>query len=140
MLKQDPPKVALITGVSFGLVLHGLSWGLGPCDEAFSAREVSKFILSKTQPDSVVAEYKDHLHGLPYYLRRRMVQIAYPRELLFEPDLSYKQFLFDDIESFRASLPEGRHVVILLNDSDYDAEKFRDYKTHQIGKWYLLED
>jgi 4-amino-4-deoxy-L-arabinose transferase-like glycosyltransferase len=135
--KQESRHSAVATGVGFGCFLMALSFGLHSVDNTYSAREFSYHIKTHLQQDTVVGEYSEQLCGLPYYLRRRIVQVAFPRETLFEEDDGYKSYLFDDIEDFNR-VHKG-HALMVVRRSDYQEEKFPGWKVVERKRWLLLE-
>lgn len=124
--------------VGFAGVLLSLTFGLGPCDEYYSAKKMGEYIHSLPQEGLVVAEFQDHLHGLPYYLNRRIVQIAYPRETLFEHDDEYKKFLFASVDEFLASLSPAQSPLIIMRKGDYAPERFGSFEEKRVGSWVVL--
>jgi len=135
---RDREALATV-GLSFAVVLLFLSGGLAKCDASYSSRELSGALVSAgLDQDVIVAEYKDHLHGLPVYLGRRVVQISFPRETRFEQDDEYKPFLFKDLESFRNSLAPDQKFLLIMSKSDYDEKLFPGLVAERIGRWFVL--
>lgn len=137
----DPARVGdeeeiwfAIPAWSFAAGLLILASALGSCDASYSARA-----LASTLPRGVeVVEVADHLHGLPYYLGRRIVQVAYPRETLFEKPERYRDFLYPDLRSCfdaRGSLP----MTVVLRRSDYEAYCNPDWPFRDVGPWRVVQ-
>jgi 4-amino-4-deoxy-L-arabinose transferase-like glycosyltransferase len=129
---------AVGVALGFGCFLITLSSGFGKTDRAYSARYVSSIIKPHLRADTIVAEYSDQLCGLPFYLRRRIVQVAFARETLFEVDGSYEPYLVSDLHQFH-QLYGDRHALLIVRPSDYDREKLADWTIIQRGRWLVLE-
>ena len=126
-------------GWIFGGLLLVLASALGPSDPAYSARHLSTILL-KTQPmPSIVGEVSDHLHGLPYYLKRRIPQIDYHRETQFEHPDDYRHYLFPDIPSFLADIGPSATSLLVIRRSDYEAHANPEWRVDEAGSWLLLQ-
>ena len=125
-------------GWSFALGLLILASALGPCDEAFSSRQLAQAIQAKQPTGGDLVEVADHLHGLPYYLRRRLIQVSYPREVQFESPEDYQAFLYPDLPSYFASRKIGPSTLIVLRRSDYETYADPAWSHWEIGHWILL--
>jgi 4-amino-4-deoxy-L-arabinose transferase-like glycosyltransferase len=123
---------------AFAACLMILASALGPCDRAYSARSLAKIVTEHEPPICQVVEVADHLHGLPFYLRRRLVQVAYPRETQFETDPGYRRALFPDLDSYFAQNPPQRPTLIILRRSDYDSHANPKWPRQDVGRWVLL--
>ena len=138
-LSQRAEQAVTVVGGCFALVLLLLSSGIGKSDAAYSARKIAEAIESQG-PNTIVAEYRDHLHGLPYYLHHRIVQVSFPRETQFEQNSDYKKFLFTTAEDFFTSLEPSQKALLIIRDSDYEqAELFHGYPHTKFGRWNLVE-
>ncbi|MCA9781284.1 MAG: hypothetical protein KC800_31405, partial [Candidatus Eremiobacteraeota bacterium] len=126
-------------GLSFAAVLILLGGGIGRSDAAYSARQVAA-VIRERESECIVVEFKDHLHGLPYYLDHRIVQISYPRETQFEQSADYRRYLFDSPEDFLATLKPGQKVLVITRNSDLEQAQavFRDSEHIRVGHWDLL--
>ena len=140
LIKQGKPmKATASTGLGFALTLLILSGALGVTDRFYSSRALAEFIIKLEHGDDLlVAEYRDHLHGLPVYLKRRIVQISYPRETQFEKDDEFKSYLFKDIQSFQ-NFAGKRPFLLVLSESDYTPNQFPNFEAHRVGQWYVLD-
>ena len=126
------------SGVAFGTFLIVLSFGFNLTDGAYSSRRLASAILAHADASTVIAEYADHLHGLPYYLDRRLVQVSYPRETQFERTGSVEGFLYPDLQSFLAAQGE-KPIILVLRRSDYSDELFSKWEKIYDGRWLVLE-
>ena len=126
------------SGVTFGIFLIVLSFGLNLTDGAYSSRRLARAILAHADANTVIAEYADHLHGLPYYLDRRLVQVSYPRETQFERTGSVEGFLYPDLQSFLAAQGE-KPIILVVRRSDYSDELFSKWEKIYEGRWLVLE-
>lgn len=129
------------TMTSAGLIFAGcllcLASALGPCEAAFSARPLAK-LAREAHPREIV-EVADHLHGLPYYMNQRLVQVSFPRETQFDPPESYRRYLYPDLDSFLSRGDSPSTYILVLRRSDYDALSPRPPGTVQpSGPWVLL--
>jgi len=127
-------------GLSFATVLLLLGTGIGKSDAAYSARRLAE-VLREQEAESIVVEFKDHLHGLPYYLKQRIVQISYPREIQFEQSRDYRRFLYDSPEEFLASLKPNQQVLVITRDSDLKLAEtlFHSSEHIRVGNWEILK-
>ena len=98
-------------------------------------------MLREQEAESIVVEFKDHLHGLPYYLKQRIVQISYPREIQFEQSRDYRRFLYDSPEEFLASLKPNQQVLVITRDSDLKLAEtlFHSSEHIRVGNWEILK-
>jgi len=126
-------------GIAFGGFLIALSFGLNSCDSAYSARRLALELKPRVTNNTTVAELSDHLHGLPYYLGRRIVQVSYPRETQFERKDSVSPYLYDDLNDFMTAHKDDEHTIMILRDSDYDPASFPGWEVVYRGRWMALE-
>lgn len=126
-------------GLAFGGFLIALSFGLNSCDSAYSARRLALELKPRVTNNTTVAELSDHLHGLPYYLGRRIVQVSYPRETQFEQKGSVSPYLYDDLDDFMTAHKDDEHTIMILRDSDYDPASFPGWDVVYQGRWMALE-
>ncbi len=126
-------------GWIFGGILLVLASALGPSDPAYSARHLATVLLSRQPPPSIVGEVSDHLHGLPYYLKRRIPQIDYRRETQFEQPDDYRHYLFPDIPSFLADLGPSETSLLVIRRSDYETHANPQWRVEEVGPWLLLQ-
>ncbi|HIB65463.1 MAG TPA: glycosyltransferase family 39 protein [Phycisphaerales bacterium] len=139
LLKKARVEDALeASGVAFGAFLIVLSFGLNLTDGAYSARRLATAILARADSETVIAEYADHLHGLPYYLDRRLVQVSYPRETQFEEAGAVDGFLYSNLQEFLAAQGE-KPIILVLRRSDYSDELFSKWEKIYDGRWLVLE-
>lgn len=134
----DDNRGFLLPAGGFALGLLLLAGALGPCDGAFSARSLARSL--RAEPGAAVVEVADHLHGLPYYLKRRLVQVAYPRETQFDSPASYSRFLFPDLAAYFAARQGSREpTYIVLRRSDYDAYSQPGWSVvEEAGPWRVV--
>jgi hypothetical protein len=130
----DDDRWFAIPGLSFAAGLLTLASALGPCDAAFSARSLSATL--RAQPDAAVVEVADHLHGLPYYLDRRLVQVSYPRETQFEEPAHYASFLFFDLAGYFAT-QRRQPTYLVLRRSDYETYGNPAWPVQDAGPWRI---
>ena len=126
-------------GLAFGGFLIALSFGLNSCDSAYSARRLALELKPRITSNTTVAELSDHLHGLPYYLGRRIVQVSYPRETQFEQKDSVSPYLYDDLNDFMAAHQDDEHTIMILRDSDYNPASFPGWDVVYRGRWMAVE-
>ncbi len=119
-----------------GLLL--LAGALGPCDRAYSARELARTVIAQQPQPGDLVEIADHLHGLPYYLDQRLVQVAFPRETQFEENTDYQRYLYPDLASYLASRKPSPTTLIVMRRSDYETYANRSWTHWNIGPWILL--
>jgi hypothetical protein len=129
----------VLTGFLFGAFLLTLSFGFELVEESYSARHLSLLVKEVAGPATVVAEYKDHLHGLPFYLQRRIVQVSHPRETQFEEPGACDSYLYDSLEQFEQDLKPDQHALLVVRDSDILELKNRGWAVIYSGSWYILE-
>lgn len=129
----DDERWFAIPATSFATGLLLLAAALGPCDPAFSARELAAAL--RGQPEAEVVEVADHAHALPFYLDRRIVQVSYPREVQFEEPSRYSAFLFPDLSAYFATGRSAQPRFIILRRSDYEAHGKPDWPTQDFGPW-----
>lgn len=140
LLKMKKAKYALcLSAFTFGTFMVVLSFGFPLTERAYSSRHLGDFLANRLTSKTVVAEYADHLHGLPYYLGRRMIQISYPRETQFETDEEARDFLFPTLEEFLSNQPTDAPILLIVRRSDYSEAKFPDWQQVYSGKWLVLE-
>lgn len=133
-LRGDPLMTA---GFVFAGCLLCLASALGPCEAAYSSRPLAR--MAREGGSRQMVEVADHLHGLPYYLDQRIVQVAYPRETQFDPPESYEPYLFHDLDSFLSRGDAPSTYILVLRRSDYDSLSPRPAGTVQpCGPWVLL--
>jgi 4-amino-4-deoxy-L-arabinose transferase-like glycosyltransferase len=125
-------------GALFALGILALASALGPCDKAYSARVLAQSIRALEPPHRDIVEVADHVHGLPYYLDRRIVQVAYPRETQFDPPQDYRDYLFPDLASYYRAEKPAQPPLIILRRSDYEAFADPQWPQERIGTWYLV--
>lgn len=118
-----------------GLLL--LASSLGLCDGAYSARRLAQTIQREC-PVGEIVEVADHLHGLPYYLGRRLVQVSYPRETWFQNPEDYQDFLYPDLSAYFASRRADPSTLIVVRRSDYGTYANPAWTHQEIGHWILL--
>jgi hypothetical protein len=126
-------------GLAFGGFLIALSFGLNSCDAAYSARKLALELKPRMTPNTTVAELSDHLHGLPYYLRRRIIQVSYPRETQFEQEDSVCPYLYRNLDDFLVAHENDEHIIIVLRDSDYSPASFPGWDVVYQGRWMAVE-
>lgn len=119
-----------------GLLL--LASSLGLCDRAYSARSLAQAISRQQPQGGEIVEVADHLHGLPYYLGRRLIQVSYPRETQFEELEDYRDFLYPDLPAYFASRPADPSTLIIVRRSDYGTYANPAWPRQEIGHWILL--
>ena len=125
-----------IPGYTWAAGLLILATALGPCDAAYSARHVAQEVRAKLGSAGEVVEVADHLHGLPYYLDRRVVQVSYPRETQFEPPEDYRDYLYPNLTAYFEARKMGSPILILRR-SDYEAYADPSWPHQEIGNWTL---
>lgn len=126
-------------GVTFALVLMLLASALGPCDAAFSSRQLATRIAAHQNGSGDLVEIADHLHGLPFYLQRRLVQVAYPRETQFESEQDFHRYLYPDLSSYLASRKVSPSTLYVLRRSDYETYADPSWPHWAVGPWILLQ-
>lgn len=127
-----------IPGWGFAVGLLILASALGPCDGAYSARSLAASLRRET-PEAVVVEVADHLHGLPFYLDRRIVQVAYPRETQFDEPADYAPFLFPDLPAYLAAYGRSKPTVLILRRSDYERYADPSWPVRAAGPWRVVQ-
>lgn len=135
--KASPEARISWPALTWAAALLILASALGPCDRAYSAKYLAQVIRSQSSSGDIV-EVADHLHGLPYYLGTRIVQISYPRETQFEPPDDYRDYLFPDLASYLAKGKIDGSPVVILRKSDYAAYADPSWPRQDIGGWVLL--
>lgn len=139
-LRLKKPAPALVScGIFFGTFLITLSYGLKLSEDAYSARHLAQTIQANSNVHTVVAEYADHLHSLPYYLKRRVIQVSYPRETQFEENGAVDGFLYPTLEGFLSHQPEEVQILMVLRPSDYKEQLFPEWQMIYQGRWLVLE-
>lgn len=123
-------------GFAGGLLI--LASALAPCDGAYSARSLADS-LRREHPEALVVEVADHLHGLTYYLDRRIVQVAYPRETQFDDPANYAAFLFPDLATTFAAYGRAKPTLLILRRSDYERHADPSWPVRDAGPWLLVE-
>lgn len=124
-------------GVTFALGLLLLASALGPCDSAYSSRALALTVQSRQPVGGDVVEVADHLHGLPFYLNQRVVQVAYPRETQFESTADYQHYLFPDIPSYLASRKLQPSTLFVMRRPDYENYAAPSWTHWNVGPWVL---
>lgn len=125
-------------GCAWALGLLLLASTLGPCDKAYSSRYLAGMIRARQPAGGEVVEVADHLHGLPYYLGGRLVQVSYPRETQFEEPEDYRDFLYSDLSAYFASRKSSPSTLIVMRKSDCGAYADPTWPRQEIGPWVLL--
>lgn len=124
-------------GFVFAMCLIILTSSLGLCDGAFSSRRLASFVRNQMSDEDDIVEVSDHLHGLPYYLRRRLIQVSYPRETQFESDDSTSDYLFPDLASYLSSKTTDSRTFYIIRSSDYDTIADLTWRSWDLGPWRL---
>ena len=114
-----------------------LASALGSCDKAYSARYLAETIKRSPNHGEIV-EVADHLHGLPYYLDQRLVQVSYPRETQFEPPEDYRDYLYPDLAAYFGAAGSGMSPLVIMRKSDVAAYADPRWPREEIGNWVLL--
>ncbi len=126
-------------GITFALVLMLLASALGPCDAAFSSRQLASRIAAQQSGSGDLVEIADHLHGLPFYLNRRLIQVAYPRETQFESEQEFRRYLYPDLPSYLASRQASPSTLYVLRRSDYETYADPRWPHWAVGPWILVQ-
>lgn len=132
-----PGGTFLVVTLTFASCLMLLTSAVGRCDQAFSARRLASE-LAEWSSKTAIVEVSDHLHGLPYYLHRRLIQVDYPRETQFSKLTDYQDFLFRSLEEYRSNAAPSPSPIYILRSSDYASERYPGYRAKKRGPWTVL--
>lgn len=136
--RLDAPAWLAWPGWCFALGLLVLACALGPSDQAFSSRGIAQAIKAQQPAGGDLVEVADHLHGLPYYLDQRLIQVSFPREVQFQAPEDYQDFLYPDLSSYFASRKMGPSTLLVVRRSDYETYADPAWPHWEIGHWILL--
>lgn len=98
-------------------------------------------IIKKYGGEDKVINFRCFLQGLPFYLGRRIILVEKEREVQFEDNNSYKDYLIPDIEEFFNRLGEGERFWCFAKLGDFpDLKKASPISLYKIweGSGYVL--
>lgn len=122
----------------FGILLC-LGFALGQVGDHYSAKQVARAVKASAYPQARVVEYSSHLHGLPFYLGRRVAHLTYPRETLFESPEDLDGYYFPmPASDFLKALGPTRRPILVMRRSDYDPQLFSEYRATPCGRHLVL--